>query len=112
MNERTRHLRIKIINLADEARTIRSEERKTAGMEKWNLQHHRKTVVRSAARANLLAYAFLRGIPYSKVERYSESEPNWTAIGKTALRFGGEEDAWTDWEAEAKAHFRQMRRAA
>lgn len=54
-------LKIKIKNLADEARTIRKEEQKLHGMEKWKLQHHRKTVVRNAARRTLIAYQILRG---------------------------------------------------
>ena len=97
-NERIRHLKIKIINLADEARTIRAEEGKTSGMEKWGLQHHRRTVVRSAARANLLAYAFLRGMPYERVE-----SPNTTAeidlarVKKIVKTFGGDPDLVLDW---------------
>jgi len=55
------HLKIKIKNLADEARTIRVEERKLHGMDKWDLQHHRKTVVRNAARRTLIAYQIIRG---------------------------------------------------
>jgi hypothetical protein len=54
-------LKIKIKNLADEARTIRVEERKVRGMDRWNLQHHRKTVVRMAARRTQVAYAIIRG---------------------------------------------------
>jgi len=54
-------LKIKIKNLADEARTIRKEESKLHGMAKWNLQHHRKTVVRAAARRSQLAYQICRG---------------------------------------------------
>lgn len=54
-------LKIKVKNLADEARTIRTEEAKLHGMEKWNLQHHRKTVVRDAARRTLIAYQICRG---------------------------------------------------
>jgi len=58
------HLKIKIKNLADEARTIRTEEQKVHGMAKWNLQHHRKTVVRDAARRTQIAYQFIRGRDY------------------------------------------------
>jgi hypothetical protein len=54
-------LKIKVKNLADEARTIRQEENKLHGMAKWDLQHHRKTVVRNAARRALLAYQICRG---------------------------------------------------
>ena len=61
MEDQRTHLKIKIKNLADEARTIRTEENKVHGMEKWNLQHHRKTVVRDAARRTQLAYQIIRG---------------------------------------------------
>ena len=54
-------LKIKVKNLADEARTIRAEEQKLHGVAKWNLQHHRKTVVRDAARRTLMAYQICRG---------------------------------------------------
>ncbi len=54
-------LKIKVKNLADEARTIRQEENKLHGMAKWSLQHHRKTVVRNAARRSQLAYQICRG---------------------------------------------------
>jgi hypothetical protein len=61
MNDNRLHLKIKIKNLADEARTIRAEERKLHGIDKWTLQHHRKTTVRAAARRTLIAYQIIRG---------------------------------------------------
>lgn len=61
MKDKRRYLKVKIKNLADEARTIREEERKVRGMDKWSLQHHRKTTVRDAARRSLIAYAIIRG---------------------------------------------------
>lgn len=54
-------LKIKIKHLAEEARIIRREERKVHGMERWKLQHHRKTKVRDAARRTQVAYQILRG---------------------------------------------------
>jgi hypothetical protein len=59
--DKRRHLKVKIKNLAEEARIIRTEERKVRGMEKWELQHHRRTVVRDEARRSLIAYAIIRG---------------------------------------------------
>ena len=104
MDERTRHLKVKIKNLADEARTIRHEEQKTSGMERWGLQHHRKTVVRRAARHNLLAYAFLRGRPYSRVESASTRNlPEWKRVKKVATDFGGDPERFDDWIREAEA---------
>ena len=59
--DKRRHLKVKIKNLAEEARIIRHEERKVRGMDKWELQHHRKTVVRDEARRSQVAYAIIRG---------------------------------------------------
>ena len=47
MNEKLVHLKIKIKSLVDESKNIRKEANKTSGMAKWNLNHHRKTIVRS-----------------------------------------------------------------
>jgi len=91
-------MKIKLKNLSDESRTIRTEETKLKRqlekqkayiaqnnvspekLEKWqqqararlnaykSLQDHRKTIVRSAARSTHLAYGFLRGTPYTHME--------------------------------------------
>ena len=37
-------------------------------MDRWDLQHHRKTEVRNEARATQLAIAFLKGKDISKIE--------------------------------------------
>lgn len=103
MNPKIRHLKIKIKNLADESRTIREEEWQTSGKEKWDLQHHRKTVVRPAARKNLLAYGYLLGTPYKKMEPKTCNEPEemaiiFKAVEKIAVRFGGEgEEPFQEW---------------
>ena len=99
-NERIRHLKIKIVNLADEARTIRAEEGKTSGMVKWRLQEHRKTIVRDAARCNLLAYAFLRGMPYELAESPNTTkEIDWSRVKRIVKAFGGDPDLLDDWYA-------------
>jgi len=61
-------LKIKVKHLALEPSIIRHEERKVSGMNKWDLQHHRKWNVRNEARATQLAIAFLKGKPYKSVE--------------------------------------------
>ena len=76
MNDNRIHLKIKIKNLADEARTIRKEERKVRGMDRWNLQHHRKTVVRMAAIRSQVAYAIIRGRDSSAS---ASRDPFWQA---------------------------------
>ena len=116
-NERTRHLKIKIINLADEARTIRAEERKVVSdyrakhgdhngdlpgsvhiPEVNSLHDHRVHTVRDAARSNLLAYAFLREVPYELVESPNTVKPiDWTRVRKIVEAFGGDPDLVADW---------------
>jgi len=65
--------------LGKEATFIRHEENKirkkqkivpydTRSYEFWKLRSHRTNEVRNAARAAQLAYAFLREVPYRKVE--------------------------------------------
>lgn len=102
--ERTIHLRIKIKSLADEARTIRAEAKKVSGMVKWELNHHRTSVVRPHARLSLLAYGLLRGVPYRAIEHSCYELPNWEKIRNLASRFGGEEVAIDAWISEAKEH--------
>ena len=83
-------LKIKIKNLADEARTIRKEESKLRGMEKWKLQHHRKTVVRDAARRTQIAYQMIRGrdwlscSSHHELVRYSD----WKDIARMVRKYG------------------------
>lgn len=62
--------------LAQEATFIRHEENKIKSKRKitwcdgefWDLRKHRIYDVRNAARAAQLAYGFLRGVPYRKIE--------------------------------------------
>lgn len=126
MNPRIAHLRIKIINLADEAKTIRREEKRALRRAAWKrskgektengvcfeydeLHAHRKGLVGPLARVNLLAYAFLRDVPYAVAEADAKAEPKWAEIKKTALRFDDDpstfETRWTEWQRAAMAHF-------
>jgi len=76
-----RGLRVRIKELAQEAKFIKFEEnrikRKRSPTNEdyedlYKLQMHRRYTVRQAARAAQLAYAFLRGIPYREVEPNSQ----------------------------------------
>lgn len=61
--------RVKIKSLAVEARIIRAEEKRCkSDSDRGNLRHHRITAVRDEQRWTLLAYAYVRGIPYCSVE--------------------------------------------
>ena len=77
-------LKIKFLSLAAEARVIKAQEKRTlAKMRKrrakqkpvdnlkfqWNsMRDHRRQWVRPEARATHLARAFIKGVPYAKVE--------------------------------------------
>jgi hypothetical protein len=61
------YLKIKIKSLAEETRIIRKEEKKK-GPFREGLYLHRIGVVRTEARATLLAYNFIRGVPYNATE--------------------------------------------
>jgi hypothetical protein len=96
--------KIKIKSLAEEARIIRAQVKKmgkqwkaivgpeddlTLSCQRYRiasaqgvLTDHRIRVVAFEARHTLLAYAFLRGVPYRKVERYSDSTPNLASIAR------------------------------
>jgi|GEM_PF-3107454 len=109
MNERLIHLKIKIKNLADEARTIREEAAKVSGKAKWNLNHHRKTVVRQAARENLLAYGLLRGVSYAAMEPHTANPPRLSKVEAHARRFGATDDEVSAWINEASAYMKDKR---
>lgn len=74
-------LKIKVKHLAEEARIIRKEERKAFGMEKWTLQHHRKTTVRDAARQTQIAYAIVRGKERCKTLHPNSKDSRWYRSG-------------------------------
>ncbi len=78
-------LRVRIKELAQEARFIRLEEhREKEAADGYKntrnyreLNWHRRFHVRPAARAAQLAYAFLRGVPYKVIEPKSYSD-DWS----------------------------------
>lgn len=128
---RITHLKIKIKTLADEAHHIRREERKALKHARYQAKHaidkgnapdgldggynpeyetlhsHRVGTVRWAARNNLLAYGFLRGMPYSRVENKTSWPPLWRDVEKVARRFydGNDFDGdWATWKDAADEH--------
>jgi hypothetical protein len=104
MDERQIHLRIKVKSLIEESRIIRSEAKKTTGMVKWGLNQHRKTVVRTHTRHNLLAYGLLRGVPYFVMEKRCAIKPDFDKVYVTAKRFGGDKKIAAKWVKEAKEY--------
>ena len=86
------YLRVKVKSLAAEARIIRTEERRAKAHKQRDLlqglQHHRRVIVRQAARSSLLAYGFLRGHEYTTMEKSCKTSPDWGAIEKMIYRYG------------------------
>lgn len=66
--DRREMLRVKIKSLAEEARTIRKEERRAGAPLRAELRNHRVVVVRHEARHAHLAYGFLRGLKHKQME--------------------------------------------
>lgn len=72
----------------------------------WSLRGHR-VELRDESRAALLAYAFLRGIPYAKLELVSRTDPPLRRVERIARKFGEadfSEAAWDGWERAAIEH--------
>ena len=111
MEERTIHLRIKVKYLAAEARIIRAEARKTRGMVRWGLNHHRKTVVRHHSRHNSLAYGLITGMPYEAMEKNCNTPPDLSWVSSLAKRFGGQEILIEIWIEDAKTYIQKLQRA-
>jgi hypothetical protein len=81
-------LKVKIKSLAEEARIIRKSEKKNAGRTRELLYLHRVQDVRKEQRASLLAYAFLRGVPYKACEPNPKVKPDWNRVRKLVGKFG------------------------
>lgn len=86
--DRREMLRVKLKNLADEARLIRREESKTHGALREELRGHRRGIVRSEARCTLLAYGFIKGLTLEQMEPKRDSEPNWDKVRAMLKKYG------------------------
>lgn len=101
-------LKIKIKSLATEATIIRTEEKKLTGERRNFVHNHRVIDVRQAQRATLLAYGYLRGMPYRAIERttrwerapYDRPGPDWAKVAGMVVKYG---PLRTDKEAASKA---------
>jgi hypothetical protein len=110
MKNQLKMIKVKIKSLAEESKIIRTEERRALGRRvqpkevqkadtflgrddqlRVSLWQHRTIDVRREARHALLAYAFLRGKPFTSVERipkYRLAEPDWERVRKLVEKFG------------------------
>ena len=111
------YLKVKIASLAAEARIIRKLERNHRRMSKglpkpqragrviphpvqvdeaqrdqhrvtWlGLKSHRRFEVRRESRASHLAYGFLRGMPYLRIENTCYEAPDWDRVARLVQSF-------------------------
>ena len=89
-------LRVKVKSLAEEARIIRHEERRTHGVLRNSLHEHRVTTLRNAARQTHLAYGFIKGRTYEQMESsHKKGVPaylfDWAPVWKMIRMYGNEE---------------------
>ena len=85
-----RALRINIKSLAEEARINRAEMRREKDPAiKSQLTEHRRGRLRHEARYAQLALAFIRGMPYKRVEAKTREghKPHWCIVSKKLDRF-------------------------
>lgn len=83
-------LKVKIKSLASESQHIRKEERIRRGTDplRRELHDHRVQVVRREARHTLLAYGYLRGMEYDRLERTRRTDPDWEAVERMVRKYG------------------------
>jgi hypothetical protein len=120
---------VKIKTLATEARIIRHEEqralsagRKGKSLDRGDyaphyrsyegLHEHRTKAVRDCARHNILAYGFLRDVPYGKMEVTSKREPDWQEVKRHARAFCPDRSWSKPWPDEWNARWENWLTAA
>lgn len=90
MKDRRVMLKVKVKSLAEEARIIRMEERRTRGELKDELTAHRREVVRWHARTSHVAYGLTKGVPLEKIEqpKLKRTEEFWKAVRTMVQKYG------------------------
>lgn len=81
-------LRIKIKSLAEEAKLIRREERRTFGQLRNELHLHRTGIVRYEARHTHIAYGLLRGRSIDQIEPRAKEPPNMGKVEAMLKKYG------------------------
>lgn len=100
LSDRREMLRVKSKSLAEEARIIRREERRTWGPLLLELHHHRVYNVRIEARMTHIAYALIKGRTLEQIEKpgkRAESAYNqklfWDKVRKMIDKYGPTDNA-------------------
>lgn len=110
------YLKVKVKSLAAEAKMIRKEEKRcrTPSLRE-GLYRHRIDVVRLESRHTNLAYGFLRGIDYHRMEQKAKEAPDWTKIRKMVEKYGlhfpsvwNVSDGYSVIEARKKQHLAEI----
>lgn len=102
------YLKVKIKSLAAESAIIRKDEQRHRGDLRTSLYLHRILEVRREARSAGLAYGFLRGRDYRRLEAKSYTAPDWSRVEGLIKKYG-EGDArermqkFSEWRAAAEA---------
>ncbi len=79
-------LKIKLKSLAEEARIIRREERRSPWRDE--LHHHRIHIVRRAARETHIAYGLIRGRRLDQIEREGSRPYDQKAVDAMLKKYG------------------------
>ncbi len=74
----------------------------------WGLRGHRRLVVRVESRASHIAYGFLRGLDFKRIENKSKTEPDWDKVKSMIERFGEDDvrermQRFAEWKDAATA---------
>lgn len=90
LHDRREMLRVKLKSLAEEARMIRTEERRTTGTLREELRAHRAGVVRYETRATHLAYGIIRGREVDRIEKPLAPRPShlWDKVRTMVKKYG------------------------
>lgn len=54
----------------------------------WGLRHHRQYDVRGECRSAHVAYGFLNGLPYKRIEPNTKTDPNWSRVEDLIKKYG------------------------
>lgn len=73
---------------ASRSRAARILKRKPNMDAFWGLRHHRQYDVRGESRSAHVAYGFLRGLPYSRIEGTAKTSPNWSRVEDLIKKYG------------------------
>jgi len=91
LKDRREMLKVKVKSLAEEARIIRREERKTRHGLRWELHDHRAGTLRAEARATHIAYAMIRGRTLYQIEccaRLPRPATLWERVRAMIKKYG------------------------